>query len=100
MSPLIEVIIFPSRESRAHIGVRPRKLCVHRLDGGCDCRRDVDEIASPGRLCRESWPHIPLGHSMLRRGTTSDHPVTMAEDVEYQPKSETNDVKGVDSIGP
>ena len=36
----------------------------------------------------------------FQRGMRSVHQEIRAEDVEYEPKSETNDVKGVDSIGP
>ena len=100
MSPRMEVIVVPSKESRAHIEVRPRKLYVQRLGGGGDCQHDVDEIASPGTLCRGSLQHIRQGPSMLQRGMRGVHQEIRAEDVEYQPKSETNDVKGVDSIGP
>ena len=72
--------------------------CLHHLDGECDCQRDVGEIASQGKLGRESWPQIRLGRSMLQKGTTSGHPVIKAEDVGCPPESGTNDVKGVDSI--
>ena len=96
---MIEVIIFPSRESKVRIGVRPRKPFLHHLGVECGCQRDVDEIASQGKLGRESWPQIRLGRSMLQKGTTSGHPVIEAEDVGCPPESGTNGVKGVDSIG-
>ena len=100
VSSLIEVIVVPSQGSKAHTGVQPGKLCVHRLGGECDYRHDVEEIAIPGTLCRGSLPHIRQGQSMLQTGTKSDHQVTRGEDVGYQLGSGTSVVTGADSTDP